>query len=56
MKTNTKKTKVIKEKRKIEIIRVELEENNMKITMDGEEIEQVSEFCYLGILTSDVAK
>jgi len=50
MKINTKKTKVIK------ISRVEGEEKNMKITIDGEEIEQVSEFCYLERLISSDAK
>jgi len=50
MKINTKKMKVIK------ISMVEGEEKNMKITIDGEEIEQVTEFCYLGSLISDDAK
>src|SRR6218665_2292860 len=50
MKINTKKTKVMK------ISRVEGEEKNMKITIDGEEIEQVTEFCYLGSLISSDAK
>src|SRR6218665_1446379 len=50
MKINTKKTKVIK------ISRVEGEEKNMKITIDGEEIEQVSEFCYVERLISSDAK
>src|SRR6218665_1476033 len=49
MKINTKKTKVMK------ISRVEGEEKNMKITIDGEEIEHVSEFCYLGSLISSDA-
>src|SRR6218665_1169241 len=46
MKINTKKTKVMK------ISRIEGKEKNMKITIDGEEIEQVTEFCYLGSLIS----
>src|SRR6218665_464230 len=50
MKTNTKKTKVMK------INRVEGEKKNLKITIDGEEIEQVTEFCYLGSLISSNAK
>ena len=37
-KINTKKTKVMK------ISRIEGEEKNLKITIDGEEIEQVTEF------------
>ena len=41
MKINTKKVKVS---------RVEGEEKNMKITVEGKEIEQVTEFCYLGSL------
>ena len=39
MQINTKKTKALK------IRRVVREEKNMKITIDGEEIEQVTEFC-----------
>ena len=50
MKINTKKTKVMK------ISRVEGEEKTMKVTVDGEEIEQVNEFCYLGSLISSYAK
>src|SRR6218665_1090003 len=50
MQINTKKTKVMK------IRRVEGEEKNMKITIDGEEIEQVTEFCYLRSLVSSDAK
>jgi len=38
MKINTKETKLMK------ISRVEGEEKNMKIIIDGEEIEQVTEF------------
>src|SRR6218665_3612587 len=49
-KINTKKTKVMK------ISRIEGEEKNLKITIDGEEIKQVTEFCYLGSLISDDAK
>ena len=40
MKINTKKIKVMK------ISMVEAKEKNMKITINGEEIEQVTEFCY----------
>ena len=36
----------------MKISRVEKEEKNMKIKIDGEEIEQVTEFCYLGSLIS----
>src|SRR6218665_3670457 len=50
MKIKTKKTKVMK------ISRVEGEEKNMKITIDGEEIEQITKFCYLGSLITDNAK
>jgi len=50
MKINPKKTKAMK------IIRVDGEEKNMKITIDGEEIEQVTEFCKLGSLISSNAK
>jgi len=50
MKINSKKTKIMK------ISRVEGEEKNMKITIDEEEIEQVTKFCYLGGLISDKAK
>jgi len=50
MKINTKKTKVMK------ISRIEGEEKNTKITVDGEETEQVTEFCYLGSLISSDAK
>jgi len=51
MKINTKKTKIMK------ISRVVGEEKNMKIPIDGEEIEQVTEFCYLGsLISSDVTK
>ena len=39
MKINTNKRKAMK------ISRVEGEEKKMKITIDGEEIEQVTEFC-----------
>jgi|SRR6218665_518147 len=49
MKTNTKKTKVMK------INRVEGEKKNLKITIDEEEIEQVTEFYYLGSLISSNA-
>ena len=52
MKINTKKIKV----GLMKISRVEGEEKNMKITIDGEEIEQVTEFCYLGSLISSDAK
>ena len=48
MKIKTNKTKVMK------ISRVEGEDKNTKI--DGEEIEHITEFCYLGNLTSDDAK
>ena len=48
MKINNKKTKVMKISR--------VEEKNMKITINGEKIEQVTEFCYLGSLISDDAK
>src|SRR6218665_659956 len=47
---NTKETKVMK------INRVEGEEKNMKITIYGEEVEQVIEFCYLESLISSDAK
>jgi len=40
----------------MKISRVEGEMKNMKITIDGEEIEQVTEFCYLGSLLSDDPK
>ena len=50
MKINTKKTKVMK------ISRIKGEEKNMKITINGEEIEQVTEFCYLESLISSDAK
>ena len=49
IKINTKKTKVMK------ISRVG-EEKNMKIIIDEEEIEQVTEFCCLGSLISSDAK
>jgi len=42
MKINTKKMKVMK------ISREEGEEKNMRRTIDGEETEQVTEFCYFG--------
>src|SRR6218665_2044484 len=49
MKINTNKTKVMK------ISMVEGDETNMKITIDGEEIEQVTEFCYFeSLISSDV--
>ena len=41
MKTNTKKTKAMK------ISRVEGEEKNMEITIDGEDIEQITEIILL---------
>jgi len=50
MKINTIKMKVMK------ISREEGEEKNMKITIDGEKIEQVSEFCDFGSLISNDAK
>ena len=50
MKINTKKSKVMK------ICRTEGEEKNMRITIDEEEIEQVTEFSYLGSLLSSDAK
>src|SRR6218665_3952940 len=40
----------------MKISRVEGEEKNMKIKIDGEEIEQVTEFCYLGSLITSDAK
>src|SRR6218665_2526551 len=40
----------------MKISRVEKEEKNMKIKIDGEEIEQVTEFCFLGSLISSDAK
>ena len=40
----------------MKLSRVEGEEENVKITIDGEEIEQVTEFCYLGSLISSDAK
>ena len=50
MKINTRKTKVMK------ISREANGEKNMKITINGEVIEQVTEFCYLGSLISEDAK
>ena len=54
MKINTKKTKI----GLMKISRVEGEEKNTKITSDGEEIEQATEFCYISLegLISDDAK
>src|SRR6218665_790095 len=52
MKIITKKTKV----EVMKISRVEGEKKNIKITIAGEEIEQVTEFCYLGSLISNDAK
>ena len=47
MKINTKKTKVMK------ISRIEV--STVKITINGEDIEQVNKFCYLGsVITQDV--
>ena len=40
----------------MKISSVDGEEKNMKITIDGEEIEQVTEVCYLGSLISSDAK
>ena len=40
----------------IKISREAGEEKNMKIAIDREEIQQVTEFCYLGNLISDDAK
>jgi len=51
MKINTKKKTKVK---KISIL--VKEEKNMKIIVDGEEIEQVNKFCYLGMLISDDAR
>src|ERR1700733_2159742 len=50
MKINTRKTKVMK------ISREANGEKNMKITINGEMIEQVTEFCYLGSLISEDTK
>lgn len=50
MKINIKKTKVMR------ISREAKGEKNMKITINGEEVEQVTEFCYLGSLISEDAK
>src|SRR3984885_9688321 len=50
MKINTRKTKIMK------ISREANGEKNMKITINGEVIEQVTEFCYLGSLISEDAK
>ena len=50
MKINNEKSKIMK------ISREEGGEKNMKITIHGEEIEQVTEFCYLGSLISDDTK
>ena len=48
MKINIKKTKVMKiSKRKVETV---------KITLNGEEIEQVDKFCYLGCIITEDAK
>ena len=44
MKINTKKTKVMKISKD--------KETSISIIIDGEEIEQVKEFCYLGCLNS----
>ena len=49
-KIGTKKTKVMK------MSRPEREEKNTKITIDGVDIEQITEFCYFGSLISDDAK
>src|SRR3984885_11701661 len=48
MKINTKKTKVMKISKD--------KEATISIIIDGEEIEQVKEFCYLGSLISSDAK
>ena len=50
MRINTKKTKMMERSRR------EGEVKNMKMTIAGEEIEQATEFCYLGSLISDDAK
>ena len=48
MKINTKKTKVMKISR--------MEESTVKITINGEDIEQVNKFCYLGSVVTQDAK
>src|SRR6218665_1473626 len=50
MKINTKKTKVMK------ISKENGEETTMMIVIEGERIEEVKEFCYLGSLISNDAK
>ena len=59
MNRSNKTTKIwnkTKHQRDEGIRRVKGEEKNMKIAIDGEEIKQVTEFCYLRSLISDDAK